>query len=542
MRLASRIIMVFLFLPAWAAPAAAGNWLSGESFRVRTLGGITLSVEDETTEITPLNHGNPAGLALVKPLNRLDLGASNFRLTRNAPAGDGIPAKAHSLALLEATRPNGEFRGLTYWPDDRLVIRAELEGFALSLADSTGSGPVETLNLYGLAGGAGAAYQTDFGLALGAGLRYGGAGGKPESPTGRYAVAGPGTTLFKISASNWNWAAGAAYVIDPVCGDSRLSLGFHAGSGGERPDFSRLNPADPAASAFNDYTLSFTLENTLPPPSGGVFTVYRKQTFANNPFYYAGEAILNIGDILAAGLLLDGKSRTTWFREETRDSAGSFSRVEYRFGEWSSLVFTPVARVKVPLREDCHLIAGILASNCGSGTLDRYAPPAGETEAHRVFSQRLCGREFVGGLGVQALGRQLQAGAQYRTDETEKNVAEINAVDGPLSAGRSRTFSAGAEYWLLPIFCLRAGYALTVNTLSPPAVYADGAPVRDAENRPAGLVQTLSRFDAGAGLDLPNGLKVDLLLELTAVRDDPPQYPESSQTGTGIFLGGRIPM
>lgn len=172
--------LVCCLTAALASPAAALRWPDNQSYRVNTMGGATLGIEDETTAITSFNHQNIAGVSLNKKENRSDLGLIYGTTTTEVeyPAPISTTLK-DTTSDMELSRPGAEYRGITYWLDDNMVVRAGIEGMLMSGKTSvtTPLGTVEEgLSFSGLGGGASFGYLFDGGLAVGVGATYVGAG------------------------------------------------------------------------------------------------------------------------------------------------------------------------------------------------------------------------------------------------------------------------------------------------------------------------------------------------------------------------------
>ncbi len=178
--------LMFILTLALVGSASALRWPTNASYRVTTMGGATLAIEDETTALTIFNHQNPAGLALNKKENRLDIGL-NY-LYDSVVTESAFLKDANDTTTLELVRPGAEYRGLTYWLGDQFVVRAGIEGMLvtnqMTQTPAVGDEVKDALNLSGLGGGASVGYKTDSGLALGGGISYLGAGGKPDDKLG----------------------------------------------------------------------------------------------------------------------------------------------------------------------------------------------------------------------------------------------------------------------------------------------------------------------------------------------------------------------
>jgi hypothetical protein len=106
---------------------AGQAWGDSLSNRVEAMGGAAAGIIDESTDLTLLNLGNPAGLAFGRVENRLDLNYTYMRESKDTPIMSSISS------LNEISNPGGGYHGLTYWLTDSLVITGsglyEIGGF-----------------------------------------------------------------------------------------------------------------------------------------------------------------------------------------------------------------------------------------------------------------------------------------------------------------------------------------------------------------------------------------------------------------------------
>jgi len=504
--------------------ASAVKWLTDTSDRVGAMGGINLAVEDETTAITPFNHENLAGLALNSRMNRLDLG-----LVYQSQVSELSGYGKDTMTDMELTRPGAEYRGLTYWLNDSFVARIGVEAISMSSASSPTGGTEQKLNFSGLGGGVSAAYLFDFGLALGAGVTYTGAGGKPDPLPEVF----PGTAATKaeLTANNMNWGIGAAYAMAAGEGN-KLSLGFQAGADDDRPTMpSSVSLSSLGNIAFGDY--NGVIDVVVPVPLAGNASM--KTTFTNTPMKLSGEAIFDMGKMLSAGILFDSKTVEQKTKSESVDPTGGFLGLPPDFdgktAASSIMGISPVIRATLPLGEGLNLLPGLMYTTYGSGNYDTYYPNGATTSYKAATSKVTMGTVNIG-LGLQAMSKQLQLGAQLASGSSKSEQTAYAPDGSTLGTATSpdsnlMAIGFGAEYWVMPVFALRAGYNTTTYTTK----YTSGD-----QKLMAGTI-TL-----GAGLASPEGMAVDLLVKLATYTSDPAPSPAPTNTGTGIFLGGRIPL
>lgn len=533
--------LAILGVLALAGTAQAIKWPTDMSYRIETMGGAKLSIEGETASITTFNHENLAGLALLGKVNRADLGlfyASDETKTTVAP---GVEYKTTSTDL-ELTRPGGQFRGVTYWLDDNLVIRGGIEGLMTTMSTSMTGAPEEKLSFSGIGGGLSVGYLIMPSLAVGAGFAYVGAGGKPDSLTGAFNVVGMmspfggETTKFEFSATNLAYGLGAAYVAD--LGDQNaLTFGAQFGADDDRPNLTGLDLSSASSMlAFNDYTMVATIEGNAFTPLGDV-AIVDKTTITPAPMKVGGEIIFNMAKMLEAGLLIDYKTKELKQKSESTQ-AGVTSSTEYKVLADSNLGISPIVRGKFDLG-GVNLLPGISYSTLGTGTTDMFAPNPMTADENDVFKYGTTAKTagVLGiGVGMQALEKQLALALQYDMGNY-KNEAKSLDFDGnqvgstATSESTSSAIRVGGEFWVMPILALRAGYAL-LNTTDK----ADSTIPGDVD-----VKYDTNRITFGAGLSL-QGFIADLLVKLDSYKQDPAPDPAPTHSAMGVYLGLRLPI
>lgn len=97
-----------------AAQARASFWPGNYGWRVESMGGAYLAIEDETTEINLLNLKNPAGLAFLEYANRLDF------LVGAEQQSDLDGTTQNKKIFLDG---NGEYSALILWFNEKSVLQ-----------------------------------------------------------------------------------------------------------------------------------------------------------------------------------------------------------------------------------------------------------------------------------------------------------------------------------------------------------------------------------------------------------------------------------
>lgn len=534
------------FSLALASQALALRWPDNMSYRVDTMAGATLGIEDATTALTVFNHQNLAGVALNKKENRSDQGLTyrTTSVTTELPSGN----QEITTSGVELVRPGGEYRGVTYWLDDSLAIRAGIEGLLFNGQTKYPAGVVgptavdEKISFAGLGGGASISYLFEGGLAIGAGLSYIGAGGSPDDLTGLYDIYGGGnTSKVEMSASVLSWNAGIAYELPGLGGDeNKLSLGLHVHSDDDRPSVSGLAAAalgfPVSILDLGDYNVSLKSEGTIMGQAAS-----SSKEFTQAPMVISAEAIFNVGSMLEAGLLFDYGMNEFNQKDESTSTLGT-TTTDYKIASVSELGITPVVQANIPIAEDMALLPGVSFTTWGSRSIDAYSPdPTTPTDLNDVYKAATTdvSSTLIGiGCGLQAIGKQLQVGLQFETggSKTEFTPYAPDGTAGTTSDTETSTSNirVGAEYWLIPMLAIRAGYAILADTTKDGTV--------DSNGNPTDLILTTSRITFGLGVSLPEGMVFDLLVGLNTNTTDPADDPEPTNTGLDILLGARLPI
>ena len=533
------------FATALASSALAIRWLDNMSWRVEAMGGATLAIEDETTALTAFNHENSAGQAFEKKMNRLDGGLmySSTNYSQDFTGGNYTVTSSD----MEVARPGGEYRGVTYWIGDDWLIKGGIEGMIINATITTeggGTSTEEKIDFSGLGAGAGLVYKTDFGLALGIGLQYTGAGGKPDPLDGSFNVYSPMGTTDKIemAATNLNWSLGAAYVLDKIGENNKLTLGFQVSADNTLPDvssFSSLASIGPAS--FNDFNAIVEMAGNIV----GVGDVTNTMTYTSTPLKISGEAIFDLGSILQAGLLFDSKTLAVQEKNEST-GYGVFAflapNTDYKAISQSQLGISPVVTANLPLGEDLNLLPGLMFTTWGSGALDSYSldlSTADVNDSYKSSTTETTKSSVAIGLGLQAMSKQLQLGVQFAggtgLSETTPYTPSGNAgTVSDLDTSFSK-ICGGAEFWVMPIFAIRAGYTMIADVTKEGAWDSNAGEWVDDKD-------IINRITFGVGLAMPDGIKADLLVKLDTYTDDPALDPKPTNTAMGIFLGVSTPL
>ncbi|MEW6517091.1 MAG: hypothetical protein AB1439_09315 [candidate division FCPU426 bacterium] len=549
--------LVCCLTAALASPAAALRWPANMSYRVNTMGGATLVIEDETTAITVFNHENVAGVVLNKKENRSDFGLGYSGTTYKVePTGVTYETTSSNLFL---ARPGAEYRGLTYWVDDALAVRVGIEGMMVNINSKTtpavGTATEEKFGFSGLGGGGSASYKLDMGLAFGAGVSYIGAGGKPDSLDGAYNVAAmvsgdptATTSKFEVAASCLSWGIGAAYEA-ALGSEDKLTIGAGVHGDDDQPNLGSI--ANPAAllsgspTMMGDYSGTITIEGS----AGGLDNVGQKYTMSQAPLGINAEAIYNMGKMLEAGLLFDYKMaemklKTEYTGFDALPPAARPVDTEQKLAATNLMGITPVIRAMLPLAEDMTLVPGLSFTTWGSGTMDLYTDngtTADVNDTYKYQTNTLSQSMFGIGCGLQAMGKQLALAVQYETgsDKTESKFYDVNGTDitpagTDPAEGSSSNLRAGAEFWVMPMLAIRAGFASLLHTTKDGAV--------DSSGNPTDLKNMTNRISFGAGVELPDGLRADLLVGLNTLTQDPASNPEPTNTAMDVWLGIKLPL
>lgn len=489
--------------------ASALRWLGNSSYRVQSMGNATLGIEDETTALTVFNHQNSAGLVLNPRLNRLDLG-----LIYASEVTDTPNVSKDTKTTLALARPGGEYRGLTFWANDSLAFRAGIEGMQISTVSTpSGGGTEQKLNFAGMGAGAAGAFKTDFGLAVGAALKFLGGAGKPDPLPGTY-------TKYDTTLYNVDWSVGAAYCLDKLGANNKLTFGLNLSADDDLPTVSTYGISN------NDFSSLTTIER---PIAGGTFT--QKRTSTVTPIKISAEAIFDLGKILSAGILIDDKISETKTKIEQTTPALSTS-TEYKSSASNTLGISPIVRANIPLAKGVNLLPGLMYTTYGSGIYEGYSSN-GTNSSYKSYSSTTSSGNFQAGLGLQALDKALQVAVQTGVGTSKYESKSYNTAGtqiGSYTSPDTNTLGVGvgAEYWIVNMVAVRAGY--NTNTTTVKAVAPATTDQKD----------TVSTVTCGVGFK-HNDLTADLLVKLDTYTEDPAPDPKPTHTGTGVYLGTCIP-
>lgn len=529
--------------------ASALRWPTNASYRVTTMGDAALAIEDETTALTIFNHQNPAGLALNKKENRIDVGLDY--LLDSVDTEYPVLKDSDDTTTLELIRPGAEYRGLTYWLGDQLVVRAGIEGMLVTNQQTktpiVGGETKNALNLSGLGGGASVAYKTESGLAFGGGISYLGAGGELDNPAGLYdiySLIGGTTDKVEVTSNLLNWGVGVGYELADL-GESgnKLTFGVAASGVDDKPEFAGVLQTGVALGAvalpmfLGGYNT--TIESTGNVSGFGDFSA--KSIYCQSPVNISAEAIYDLGSMLEAGLFFDYTMRDVHLKTEYSQEVPSrgLTNNDYKLSSASQYGITPVMQANIPVGEGMALLPGISFSNYGTGSIENFSldtTTADKNDTYQSSQVDMTKSNLGVGLGLQAMGKALQLAVQYESGSYKyegTNYLISGTVDSTeKTEGSNSNIRFGAEYWLLPIVALRAGYAILADTLKDGAV--------DSNGNPTDLTTTTGRLTFGAGLALLDGTTADLLVRMDTVTSDPKQDPEPKDTGLGIMLALKI--
>lgn len=534
-------MLLAIFSLVLFSSSQALRWPNNASYRVSTMGGATLAIEDETTALNLFNHQNPAGLAMLEKENRIDFGIG-YQTDSVKLEGDNY-TNENSVTKMDLTRPGGEYRGLTYWLNDDMVMRANIEGSIFTIKQTTtpdsGSAVEEELTLNGLGGNVGFATKFPGGFALGAELGYFGAAGEPKDLTGGYDFYEDGSTeKFKISYSLFNWSIGAGYQLLDLGGkDNTLEFGLTLHNDDDLELTSGFVMLDSAQIiGTTDYNLKFDISNG---------DISQTQDIIHTPIAISGEAIYKMGGLLEAGLLFDYIMTDQQLKASQETSEGT-TEFDIKTASATELVISPVIQANIKVGDDMAILPGLTFHNAGSINIDNYSLDRTTTEENDTFksSNVKIDKTLLGlGVGLQALNKAIQLGLQFEAggwDTTTENYDENgNSTDNPnienVVHGNISNFRFGAEFWVTEMIALRAGYAvMSVTTVDG---YTDTTSLF-----PSDLVTTTNRLTFGAGYKSENDLRVDLLIGMDTITDDPKSDPEPEKRALDIMLAAKIPL
>ncbi|MCK5217986.1 hypothetical protein KAR10_00590 [bacterium] len=513
------IIILIGSAAALAIPVHAVDWPTNLGWRVESMGGTGLCIQDETTDLTLFNFENIAGLALNKKMDRLDL-AAGYSVDIAEEATTTVLDKKIFNSIYSFGQTGTEYQGLTCWLNDNLVVRFNIEGTHDALITDNEADEIrDQLIFQGLGGGAALAFKSEYGLTCGVSFNYSRSNAKPELiAQGIYDVYGiidfsgntqGATHKYEISTGNLKWQAGMGVVFD-LYDNKKLTLGAHFGSDDEPTDYtSRIEIT--GTQYDNDVS-----ELTITTPS---------------PFRIGVQGIFSFDNVFEAGLIIDYKFNETNTKNEVTN-AFALTESDYKSYSASFLGITPVLRANIPLGEDLCLLPAVMITNWRSGTMRNFRLVAAPDTTSSTITN-IVNRALIFGLGVQSISKQIQAAVQLSIKDNVMDSA-TGFLDN-ISQNSVDTIRAGAEYWILPVFAIRGGIALITETNIEAITNFFTGEKTDINNLDV-------RITMGLGLAWPESLSADLLVRLDTYTQDPEPDPNPNHTATGVFLSIRYPL
>jgi hypothetical protein len=333
---------------------------------------------------------------------------------------------------------------------------------------------------------------------------------------------------------------GAAY--QALMEENKFTIGLLVHADDDRPNIENI------ATSLNinhmdagDYSAEVNVEGDIT----GLGAVTVKEAYSQSPLFISADAIYNLGTMLEAGILFDyGMSDLNTKEEYTGFEAmgpGAPVDVDYKSSGRTEMAITPALQANIPAGEDLAILPGLYFTTAGSGTIESFAldPTTSDVnDTYKSSKTEISVSTFAIGCGLQAMAKKLQIGLQYESGSwtSETTPYAINGTAGTVSEteGSTSNIRAGAEFWVAPMFAVRAGYAMLSD------VTKDGTV--DSNGNPTDLTESTSRITFGAGLKMEDGLTADLLIQLDTKKDDPASDPEPDDTAMGVYGGVRIPI
>jgi hypothetical protein len=343
-----------IMLGIWGLGLTTGvnalNWPDNIEWRILAMGGIKMAVEDETTQLTLFNFGNPAGLAFLPRNNRIDVGFSGHFQERSS-----------DLDQITFGGTGSEYQGIIFCPNEFLTIQFEPRLLEAKTEPTNASDdPMHSLIKAGVAG----AFEIAPKLACGFRLRYAQMGGLDYQGYSKY--------------ENVLWVLGMGYQL-PVSENhlTGFSIGAEVGSDDEPSDFNRERTDVATASSSTPANLYLTPGQILL-----TTTITRHTQTESLPLHAGLQFVCDFAELLAAGLVFDFKAREQKIRitemesdhyqyeepdlvwEYTNTDNIQINQTEYDYIYGVS----PTLSFKIPLADKLQLVTGLQYTSWGTGT------------------------------------------------------------------------------------------------------------------------------------------------------------------------------
>jgi hypothetical protein len=350
-------------------------------------------------------------------------------------------------------------------------------------ADITTAGNSNTSSLFGFGGGIDAAYLVNPSTAVGLSVGYSSNTTKPDE-------LGAGVSKDESTLSNLPLNFGAGMVMPDMLGakqDLVLGLSVNTLDGSTDVDLIEYDNGNSS-----------------------------KETESVNPLNISIQA-LTAGEMIQGGLVFDYASS----EGRTKSEVTGVDTLDYKDASTSGIVLSPIVKAAFKISEDVSLNPGASLSLINTST-DQFNPDYKEgKEAESQIN-------FAVGAALELMKKALIFGAQFENigTSTETTVYNMNGdVVGNVVkvSGAGNIISFGAEYCLMEMLALRAGY-----------VMASDQPDTDADTK-----NLTNSICLGAGLKMDK-LSADLLVQLDTYTEDPEPTNAPDTTGLTIALGAKM--
>jgi hypothetical protein len=451
--------------------------------RVDSMGGLTLVATDEADDINPFTLGNPAGLALLAPQTRLDVGTQWIK-EYFPPSGDQF----HIYGLMnELSSDNGKYHGLMVFLNNNWAV--QVDGDTLHTeGENDFSSHVDTDDRY---------RET-----LKTAFNFG-----PFTLGGQIQPSQSNIVFKSYQFNLSNFVISGNGTINAFAGTGGLLLNL---LGANNPKQDQLRVGGVVSSQLNpsQEVDSFPVSNTL---STNTFTL-TETTTDQNVLTWGPEIYFDSPGSFQLGLMGRFSSFDVYFKEDSTNTGSIADVANFKDQTGTISAGTAIIKITTPITDGMNLKTGGFFTIENTNTTGFL--PAGTTN---------------GGVSETAWNGQLGVGFEHPQDYTigvQASVAGVMGNEGNASAVTTTNnfidykISVGGEHWLSKVWALRLG-----------VVYEDANNRGTAEENqllfPVDPGQEIFSTTIVAGLGYDDSrLKVDLSLSTgqPSVANDPSGY------------------
>jgi hypothetical protein len=509
--------LVFLMFNALTGQAELGmQWLNPVSNRVEAMGGAAAGTVDESTDLTLLNLGNPAGLAFGRMENRLDLNYNYLYADMHDSQN------SQTMSFNGISNPGGGYRGLTCWLTDSLVINGSGEGEIANMGMHESGMDDINEKIYGGEGEiriAGKINNISIGGAFGI-AQY-------DINTDPYSD----VAKMNVAAKHFAWRVGAEYANKFSKESGEFNLGVFFGTDDQKPNFLIYPSLDPDH-IYGSYEVAQDIQINENSYWVGKYNMHYDNLFS--PKLASLTAIYKLRKLLEIGMnvnFIQGSSIYKYQSSYDPPIYPLFSS-EYTEYDYNSVGLTPIIKGVLPLTDNLDMTWCAIYSTEGSNRTNNYladynTPDPNDT--YKYSTTDAVANNFAIGIGCQTKDEKLSLAIQF----DQQRIRYKNHFDEPKSAldvdtedeFRHQAARIGIEFKPFSAFSIRGGYAAML----------DSDTRANLTNSQANS-QT-NRFSLGLGLKVADKTSIDITGIEDAIKPNPGLVYEAEALRTIVLAG-----